>query len=122
MQDHIYQEILLKHLNEPENDLLTQKVNEMRRLSAEHESYYQEILKIWKNSADTGTLFQLDQKLSLKNFKDKLTHHVAVPTASGFKWFRNIAAILALTLLSFWFYTEKTTVDFDRRSVTFHLC
>ncbi|MCD0487696.1 FecR domain-containing protein [Pedobacter sp. MC2016-14] len=112
MQDQIFQDFILKHLNAPEDDLLTQKVNEMRSLSPEHEAYFQEISKIWESSVRTKVLFELDEQSSVKKLRSRISQHVTVSTSFSYKWLINAAALFAVVVFSFWFYTEKTAVKY----------
>ncbi len=112
MQDQHYKDTILKYLNAPQDDLLTREVNEMRNLSPENEQYFQEIKKIWEASAQTAVLFQLDHKASVRNFRNKLSQTIGVSTGGGFNWIRNIAAILVLSVLAFWFYSKETAVTY----------
>jgi len=112
LQEQIHHSNILKYLDNPEDDSLSRLVSEFRDESAENELYFQEIKKVWDASAKTGLLSGIDHRSSMKAFKSKLTEGVSVANNFGFIWLRNIAAILALALLTFWIYSKQTQIDY----------
>ncbi|MDO7744684.1 MAG: hypothetical protein MUP99_12945, partial [Pedobacter sp.] len=58
--DLSFQNIILNHLNAPEDMLLAQQVAELRLQSPAHEKTYQEVILIWDTAILTKKLDGID--------------------------------------------------------------
>jgi transmembrane sensor len=112
LQNQIFRELILKHLNDPQNDLLTQKVNDSKKTAPINEDYFDEIKRVWDLSAETKPLTHVDFKASVVNFKSGLNRRIHKTSGFKFSWIRNVAALFFLGTLSYWIYTIKSTAAY----------
>ncbi|GAA4208902.1 hypothetical protein GCM10022289_33490 [Pedobacter jeongneungensis] len=98
-----YLDLIIRYLNNPQDESLRAAIKSYRSASAEHENYFLEIERVWVLSAKSATINDTDIKQAETNFKRELkkrTHK----SANGFAWFRNIAAGLVLLGAGYWLY------------------
>lgn len=88
-----FQEIILTHLNDPENALLLAEVTRIRQLSAANEQEFQDTKKIWELAAQAGRLEELDEAGSILKLKAKLGLDVQ-PGRRIYTWLGSAAAVL----------------------------
>lgn len=112
MQDKLtFQELLLKHFNEPQDQILAERIASLRTSSEENERIFQEYTKVWELSAETRRLQGLDRARSVSNFRLKLGESQPLVQKRRSYWGSvAAAAVLALTLGT-WIYTEKNQVN-----------
>lgn len=102
MKDELaVQEIMLNHLNAPDDKILAQQVAELRLESKKNEEIFQEILFIWDTAPLTRRLDGFDPEASVRKFHDQV-----VPKRARFGWLR-IAVAAAVVLTVFLVYPRK---------------
>lgn len=104
--------MILKHFNEPENEILAGEVNQLRTLSEENEIYFQQTKRIWDNAAETKRLQALDVQKSVRNFRLRLDEATDVEIKGIFSWSRIAAAAVLVLTVGFWIYSERTSVNY----------
>lgn len=104
--------MILKHLNEPENEILAVEVNHLRTLSEENEVYFQQTKRIWDSAAETKRLQGIDVQKSVRNFRSRLDEAAYVEPKRIFSWSRVAAAAVLVLTVGFWIYSQKTTVNY----------
>lgn len=104
--------MILKHFNEPENEILAAEVNHLRTLSEENEVYFQQTQRIWDNAAETKRLQGLDVQKSVRNFRLRLDEATYVEPKRIFSWSKVAAAAVLVLTVGFWIYSEKTAVNY----------
>ncbi len=111
LQDELlFQEIILKHLNAPEDENLTNQVAAIRAVSGEHEKFYQDVKYIWDASAETNILHQVDLKHSIINFKAQLSNGDKYATKKWFSFPRLAAAAVLFCASGISAYHESSEV------------
>ncbi|HEY0177568.1 MAG TPA: hypothetical protein VGC08_14390 [Pedobacter sp.] len=109
-EDSTFQDIILNHFNTPEDQILLQKVTELRALSADHERIYQETKTIWDTALLTKRLYLIDNGLSVRRFKEQLQDRdVARPRV--FAWYKVAAAAAVLVIITYLIYPKKAVVE-----------
>ncbi|PTT00502.1 hypothetical protein DBR11_09740 [Pedobacter sp. HMWF019] len=112
MQDNLnHQNIILNHLNDPENETLIQQVSEFRAQSEENELYFKQIERIWEASANLKPLFELNSSASVHKLNSRLISPALPKTKYNYLWLRTAAAIVLVSALSVWIYSEKFSVQ-----------
>lgn len=107
------QDTILKHFDEPENQILAEEVNHFRLLSDENEHYFQTTKRIWDAAAATKRLSGINVEKAVYNFRARLEQQTAdIIPARSFGWSRVAAAAILILAVGFWIYTEKTTVNY----------
>lgn len=104
--------MILKHFNEPENEILAAEVNHLRTLSEENEVYFQQTQRIWDNAAETKRLQGLDVQKSVRNFRLRLDEATDMEPKRIFSWSKVAAAAVLVLTVGFWIYSEKTAVNY----------
>lgn len=104
--------MILKHFNEPENEILAAEVNHLRTLSEENEVYFQQTKRIWDNAAETKRLQGLDVQKSVRNFRLRLDEATDMEPKRIFSWSKVAAAAVLVLTVGFWIYSEKTAVNY----------
>lgn len=100
-EDFAFQNIILKYLNDPENEILAKQVAESRLESPEKEQLFQDVKTIWENASLTKALNGPDYKLSLASFKENLTDHVIIRRNRN-GWLKIAAAVAIITFAGYW--------------------
>lgn len=121
MQNLQLRELILKHLNDPQNELLTDQVNDLRKSAQVNEDYFIEIKRIWDLSIKTKPLSQVDLKVSLRNFKSELNKDIYKTSWLKSPWLRNVAALFFLGLLTFWIYSENNAIKYLTKNSNGHI-
>lgn len=104
MEDHsTFRDLILRHLNDPENSLLAEEVNQLRGLSANHESEYQDIKKIWELTPRAARLSEVDEQRSEQRLKVALGVTKSGKSRKMFFW-ASTAASLFLSMFGIWSY------------------
>ncbi|WP_316835727.1 FecR family protein [Pedobacter nutrimenti] len=112
MQDNLnHQNIILTYLNDPENETLIQQVSEFRAQSEDNELYFKQIEKIWNASANLKPLYELNSSASVQKLSSRLIPHTLPKTKHNYLWLRIAAAIVLVSALSVWIYSEKFSVQ-----------
>jgi transmembrane sensor len=105
--DREYLDLIVKHLNNPEDEELRAVVFSFRSESADQERYFLEIEKIWSLSPKTARLGVINVKKSSKNLKKALTAN-SHSRRTTFYWLSRVAAILVLAFAGLWIYKSNT--------------
>jgi transmembrane sensor len=113
-----FQDIVLRHLNDPENQSLLEEVDRMRNLSVDREKEYQDIKKLWELSARTTPLYKLDEQRSARNLKAKMGLAVIGKSRKLYGWLSTAAAILLVAGISTWYLIEQGKTDFLIKETT----
>ena len=111
MQDELlFQEIILKHLNAPQDEELAGQVTALRAMSEEHEQFFQDTKNIWDASAETIRLQEVDLAQAIVNFKVQLGPVEHYPARKWFSWPRLAAAAVLFCAFGLWAYQKNTEV------------
>ena len=103
----ILRNLILDHLNEPENDFFYAKLNSIRKESSSNELYYQEIKRIWDAAEDTKILASINKDNSVNIFKAKLKDQVILKPSRSYRWLISVAAAATFLIASYWFYSSN---------------
>jgi len=98
-----FQNIILIHLNAPEDTALEQQVKAIREQSPENEQFFQDVKTVWDTAPLTQKLSAVNPKLSVKKFKDLLQQQIQVRPRS-YSWYKYAAAAVLLLVAGYWFY------------------
>lgn len=110
MQDDLlFQEIILRHLNEPADVLLDNEVARIRATSDEHEKLYQDVVRIWEASAETKRLHAVDFDQAVYNFRHQLGPDDQFKKRKWFVWPQIAAAVVLLCAFGIWAYYYNNT-------------
>jgi transmembrane sensor len=104
--------MILKHFNEPENQILAETVNQLRGRSEENEIYFQQTKRIWDNAAETKRLEGLDVEKSVRNFRLRLEEATYVEPKRFFSWTKVAAAAVVVIAVGIWIYSKETAVNY----------
>ena len=110
-RDLTFQNIILNYFNTPDNEVLAQQVADLRRLSAENETIFQETKTIWESSVLTKRLHEIDPVSSSKKFSERLNGEDLQKTRS-FGWLKVAAAIAVTATAAVFFYPKPVEVPF----------
>ncbi len=114
-----YLDVIIRYLNNPQDEKLQAEVLSFRSESAEHENYFLEIEKVWSNSAKSATLHSINVKRSAKRLKNTLTDsNNSKP--KGWYWLGRIAAVVALALSGLWIYKSNTNEVYIVKTTQLH--
>jgi transmembrane sensor len=113
-----FQDIVLRHLNDPENQSLVEEVDRMRNLSVDREKEYQDIKKLWELSARTTSLYTLDEQRSVRNLKAKMGLTAIGKSRKLYGWLSTAAAVLLVAGISTWYLIERGKTDFLIKETT----
>ena len=114
-----YLNLIVRYLNNPQDETLHSEVLSFRSESLDHENYFLEIEKLWSNSARSSLLEKIDVKSSAKRFKKTLTHS-SRNGQNGWYWLSKIAAVFALALFGLWMYKLNTDEVYIIRTTQQH--
>lgn len=103
--------LITKYLNNPANQELQSALHEFRSAAVENDQYFLEVERIYLKSSLAGRLAGIDQKRSVRKFKQHLTRNVQTRT-SYLVWFSRIAASILIIASSYWLYHEHTKIDY----------
>lgn len=98
-----YLDLIVRYLNNPQDETTCAAIDTYRSASAENEAYFLEISRVWHLSAKSVSLNRIDIKQAEANFKREFKKHTYKPF-TGIIWLRNIAATLIILGLGYWFY------------------
>lgn len=115
LNENEYLDLIVRYLNNPQDDRLHSEVTSFRTESAEHENYFLEVERIWSNSAKAAPLNSIDVLRSAKHLESTLKA-VTAHKNMGWHWFIRIAAVIALAVSSIWFYNANSEEVFIVRS------
>ncbi len=103
-----YLDLIVRYLNNPQDEELHSAVSSFRAKSTEHEKYFLEIEKVWSVSEKSFVLNSNDLKSSVKSFNKSLKL-IAKPKNSAWHWIGRVAAIIAIAVAGLWVYksTDK---------------
>lgn len=106
--------MILKHFDEPENQILAAEVSHLRGQSEENEIYFQQTKRIWDNAALTKKLQEIDVEKSRYNFRLLLDEYSDSGAVSKrlFSWSRIAAAAAVIIAVGIWFYSKETKVNY----------
>lgn len=106
--------MILKHFDEPENQILAAEVSHLRGQSEENETYFQQTKRIWDNAALTKKLQEIDVEKSRYNFRLLLDEYSDSGAVSKrlFSWSRIAAAAAVIIAVGIWFYSKETKVNY----------
>lgn len=110
--------MILKHLNEPENEILAIEVNHLRILSEENEVYFQQTKRIWDNAAEAKRLQGLDVQKSVRNFRMRLDEATHIAPRRVFNWTKVAAAAVVFIAVCVWIYSKETAVNYIVKNTT----
>nr|WP_121269596.1 FecR domain-containing protein [Pedobacter schmidteae] len=96
-----FRDLILRHLDDPENSLLAQEVNQLRGLSANHEREFQDIKKIWELTPRAARLSEVDEQRSEQRLKVALGVTKSGKSRKMFFW-ASTAASLFLSMFAIW--------------------
>ncbi len=113
-----FQDIVLRHLNDPENQSLLEEVDRMRNLSVDREKEYQDIKKLWELSARTTSLYTLDEQRSVRNLKAIMGLTAIGKSRKLYGWLSTAAAVLLVAGISTWYLIERGKTDFLIKETT----
>lgn len=113
-----FQDIVLRHLNDPENQVLHEEVGRMRSLSSDYEKEYQDIKQLWDLSARIAPLYKLDEQGSVQSLKDRLGFTASGKTKKLYSWLSTAAAIFIVAGVATWYYMDQIKVDFLVKETT----
>lgn len=103
-----YLDLIIRYLNNPQDESLHAAVKSSRAVSAEHEAYFQEIERVWLLSAKSASLNGIDINHAEANFKRELKKRT-YKSSGNLLWFRNIAAGLIVLGIGYWLYHISST-------------
>ncbi|WP_316817070.1 FecR family protein [Pedobacter nyackensis] len=106
-----FEDLVLKHLNDPENQDLLHEVSRMRALSAAHERDFQDIKKLWDLAPQVGRLQEVDELRSLKNLEAALGRRASGKSRTMYFW-SSIAASLFFSVFALWSYFSQTRLTY----------
>ncbi|WP_432712069.1 FecR family protein [Pedobacter sp.] len=106
-ENHIFQNLILNHLNEPDNTEIADQVNALREQSLANEQYFQEIKSVWEKAADTAVLSRIDKVQALHHFKSRLKDHIVLKPQKSYQWLSGVAAAAALVIAGVWLYSTS---------------
>jgi transmembrane sensor len=109
--------LIARHLNNPDDKECQLQVEQFRIESAQNESFFLEIKKVWELSPKSSILSEIDTKLSAKKFKSNLTKN---SSKSGSLWFRGVAAAILLFAISYLIYAQSTKIVFSTLKTATH--
>ncbi|SHF66563.1 FecR family protein [Pedobacter caeni] len=104
--------MILKHFNEPENQILAAEVNQLRILSEENEIYFQQTKRIWETSAETKRLEGIDVRKSVSSFRARLDEATYIEPRRLFSWTKVAAAAVVVIAVGIWIYSKETAVNY----------
>lgn len=113
-----FQDLVLRHLDDPENQALLEEVGRMRSLSSEYEKDYLDIKKLWDFSSRTAPLYELDEHRSVQNLKDQLGFSVRGRSRKLYSWLSTAAAILLIAGTAIWYFIEQAKVSYVFKETT----
>lgn len=96
--------LITKYLNNPSDIANKQLVDELRSQSAEHESFFLEIERLWQLSSSAARLSEFDEKKSIQRFSKLLKMSTK---SNKMLWLKGIAASLLVAMVSYWIYTAN---------------
>jgi len=99
-----YLDLIVRYLNNPQDETLRSAIDTYRSASDENESYFREVSRVWHLSAKSGSLNRIDIKQAEVNFKREFKKRAYKPF-TGIIWLRNIAATLILLGVGYWLYS-----------------
>lgn len=118
MEDHsTFQEIILRHLNDPENQPLQEEVSRMRSLSAAHEKQFLDIKRIWDLTPRAARLQEVDDVRSLQNLEVALGRQGPGKSRTMYFWLCT-AASLFLAIFAIWFYFSRENLTYLVKETT----
>jgi transmembrane sensor len=106
-----FQDIVLRHLNDPENQFLLDEVSIKRSLSADREKEFQDIKKLWDLTPQAGRLQEVDELRSLHNLEVVLGRSSPGKSSSIYFWL-SIAASLLLAVFALWSNFSRTNLTY----------
>lgn len=113
MQDDLlFQKIILRHLNAPEDITLVEEVEAMRAVSGDHEKLFQDTKRIWEAAAETKRLRGLDLDRAIGKFKNQLGSDDQYKVRKWFSWPRLAAAAVILCAFGIWAYQENSEIRY----------
>lgn len=113
MQDNLnHQNTILNYLNDPENEQLIEQISLFRSQSEENEIYFQQIKKVWDESANLKPLFELNASESVEKLRSRLSNSAQPQAKRKYVWLRAAAALILISLAAFWIYSEKFAVHY----------
>lgn len=110
-----YRDLIVRYLNNPQDESLHAAVMSFRSESAEQENYFLEMEKVWMLSARSASLENINPKKSAKDFKKALAE-TTKKTNSTWHWIGRVAAVIALAFAGLWLYNSSTEEVFVVRN------
>ncbi|NEM97840.1 FecR family protein [Pontibacter burrus] len=110
-----YLRIIIRHQDDPENDVLQAEVTHLRATSPDFELLYLQVNGIWQVSGSAATLQHIDSEQAVKRFSNRLSftsHEHPKSVNSGWKWLMRVAAILLLGVAGYVIYYAATNVTY----------
>lgn len=104
--------MILKHFDEPENQILAAEVSHLRGQSEENEIYFQQTKRIWDNAAETQRLQGIDVEKSVLNFRLRLDEATYSEPRRIFSWSKVAAAAVVVIAVGIWIYSKETAVNY----------
>lgn len=108
-----FQDIILRHLNDPENESLLHEVNRQRSLSAGHEKVFLDIKKLWDLTPLTARLHEVNEVRAIQNLESALGLAKQSKSKKLYRWLSTAAAILFISTMVIWYYVSVTSLTFQ---------
>jgi transmembrane sensor len=109
--DLTFQNIILNHFNAPDDEVLKRQVADLRQLSEENETIFQETKTIWESAVLTKRLHEIDYVSSSKKFSERLNRGNQEKVRS-FSWFKIAAAVAVTATAAIFFYPKPVEEPF----------
>lgn len=98
-----YLDLIIKYLNNPQDEKLRAEVTSFRGESVDQENYFLEIEKIWNLSGQAEKLAGVDKENAALELKNKLVPNLK-PKYSNWYWISRIAAVITIFSLGIFIY------------------
>lgn len=107
-----FQDIVLRYLNDPDNESLLAEVSGMRAQSADHEKEFQDIKKLWDLSPQVARLQEIDELRSGHNLAVAMGMNARNRSRKLYIWLSTAAAILLIGTVATWYYVAQTSMTY----------
>lgn len=103
-----FQDIVLRHLNDPDHQSLLAEVSEMRALSADREKEFQDIKMLWDLIPQAARLQEIDEIRSRHSLEVAMGWSASGKSRTMYFWL-STAASLFLAVFAIWSYFSRTS-------------
>lgn len=103
-----FQDIVLRHLNDPENQPLQDELSRMRNLSADREKEFLDIKKLWDLTPRAARLQEVDELRSVHNLEIALGLNTRSGSRKLYTWLSTAAAVFFIGAIATWYYVSQT--------------